>query len=86
MHRYLSALLLGAALLAPVVLQAEQPHRYYDRHGKDWHEWNEKEGRAYHRYWEEQHKPYREYPRARRADQTAYWRWRHAHADIVLFP
>jgi hypothetical protein len=86
MKRYLSALFLGAALLAPVFLHAEEPHRYYDKHHKDWHEWNANEDRAYHRYWEQQHKPYREFIVVKPREQSNYWRWRHAHADVVIVP
>ncbi len=63
MRRYLSSLLLGAALCAPVVMYAQDEHhdkRYYDREKKDYHEWNEREERAY-RHWlkEERHHEYR---------------------------
>jgi hypothetical protein len=86
MKSYLSALLLGAALLTPVFLQAEEPHRYYDKNHKDWHEWNANEDKAYHRYWAEQHKPYREFVVVTPREQSNYWRWRHVHADVVVVP
>lgn len=85
MRRYMSALLLSAALLAPVVvpvpLKADPPHRYYDRDRRDWHEWNEREDHAYRRYLEERRLKYHEWARAKRAEQRAYWRWRHGHPD-----
>jgi hypothetical protein len=81
----LSAALLGPITLAPIPLKAEPPHRYYDREHKDWHEWNEREDRAYRHYLEERHERYREWAKAKRAEQRAYWRWRHEHSDAVLF-
>ena len=62
---------------------ADQPHRYYDRERRDWHEWNERESRAY-RHWlmeERRERRYREYARLRAEEQRAYWRWRHEHRD-----
>jgi len=63
MHRYLSALVLSAALLTPVAVSAakdDDDHhrvkRYYDRDNRDWHEWNEREDSAYRRYLQEQHR------------------------------
>uniref|UniRef100_Q028B7 Uncharacterized protein n=1 Tax=Solibacter usitatus (strain Ellin6076) TaxID=234267 RepID=Q028B7_SOLUE len=83
MRRYLTTLLLGAAMCAPVVMQAEEhPKRYYDRDRRDYHEWNERENRAY-RHWleAERHSVYHPWAKARRDEQRAYWRWRHDHAD-----
>lgn len=83
MRRYLSTLLLGAALCAPIVVHAEEhPKKYYDRTRKDYHEWNEQEERAY-RHWveAERHRKYQPWARTRREDQQAYWRWRHDHSD-----
>ena len=44
MKNYLSALLLGTALLTPLVINADEHHerRYYDKDHKDYHEWNER--------------------------------------------
>jgi hypothetical protein len=83
MRRYLSTLLLGVAMCAPVVMHAQDhPKKYYDRDKKDYHEWNEQEDRAY-RHWveNERHKPYRAWSKASKSEQAEYWRWRHAHAD-----
>jgi type III secretory pathway component EscR len=85
MRRYLSSLLLGAALCAPVVMYAQDEHhdkRYYDRERKDYHEWNEREERAY-RHWlqEERRREYHPWEKARREEQREYWRWRHEHMD-----
>ena len=84
MRRYLSTLLLGVAMCAPVVMRAadDHPKRYYDRDHKDYHEWNEQENRAY-RHWieEERHREYHPWERAKRDEQRDYWRWRHEHPD-----
>ncbi len=83
MRRYLTTLLLGAAMCAPVVMHAEEhPKRYYDRDKRDYHEWNEAENRAY-RHWleAERHRAYHPWAKARREEQREYWRWRHEHSD-----
>ncbi len=83
MRRYLSTLLLGVAMCAPVVMHAQDhPKKYYDRDKKDYHEWNEQEDRAY-RHWveNERHKPYHGWSKASKSQQAEYWRWRHAHSD-----
>lgn len=84
MKNVVTKILLGAALLMPVAgAFADEPHRYYDRDRRDWHEWNEHEQRAY-RHWlmeERREHRFREYNRLRGADQRAYWRWRHEHQD-----
>lgn len=82
MRKYIQAILMSAILAAPVVIQAEEHHRYYDRDHKDWHEWNEGEQRAF-RHWvvDERHRTYHEWNKANRAEQRDYWRWRHEHSD-----
>jgi hypothetical protein len=83
MRRYLTTLLLGAAMCAPVVMHADDhPKRYYDRDKRDYHEWNEAENRAY-RHWleAERHRAYRPWTKASREEQRQYWRWRHEHSD-----
>jgi hypothetical protein len=88
MHRFLilSALVVGATMIGPVVGQAD-PHdkRYYDRDGKDYHAWNSNEDHAYRAYLQEQHKDYRDFNRVKRADQQQYFAWRHQHPDNTLF-
>ena len=89
MHRFLvlSALVLSAALVAPVVARADDHHekRYYDRNGKDYHSWNNNEDRAYRQYLTEQHRDYREFNRTNRTQQQQYFGWRHTHPDTTLF-
>ncbi len=84
MRRYLGTLLLGAFLMTPAAMIADEHHdkRYYDPYRHDYHEWNEAEQRAY-RHWmeEERHERYRDYNRASRREQREYWQWRHEHPD-----
>lgn len=88
MRHYFSALLLSAALLAPLAVKAaddehrdRNDHRMYDRTNKDYHEWNDREDQTYRRYLQEQHKHYRDFSKASRRDQENYWKWRHSHSD-----
>src|ERR1035441_838402 len=69
-YRYLSSLLLTAALAAPVATmaaaspqddrnhensQGENNKRYYDKSHKDYHNWDANEDRSYQRYQTERH-------------------------------
>jgi hypothetical protein len=88
MRRFLilSGFLLGAALIAPLVVNADDhDRRYYDRDHRDYHEWNTREDRAYRVYLGEQHRNYREFSRETRYRQGHYFRWRHRHPDSTLF-
>ena len=87
-HRFLGSLLLTAALAAPVaMIAAPAPQRVgvqlriYDRHHKDYHNWDDREESSYRRYLAEQRQSYRVYARQHRRDQDRYWEWRHAHPD-----
>jgi hypothetical protein len=84
MRRYLHTMLLGAALMAPLSVNAydDHPKRYYDPDRRDYHEWNEHEERAYQRWLDENHRAHREWRRANKHEQREYWRWRHDHPDI----
>lgn len=94
-HRYLSSLVLMAAMAVPVALGAtgvnarprddddknHKVHRYYDRKHRDYHEWNERESRSYARWEAENHRRHRAFVRRQRAEQNRYWTWRHIHPD-----
>ena len=94
----LSALALGAALIAPVALRAQdesrktttttttttESKRYYDSEEKDYHQWNDQEDRAYRLYLQENHRDYVEFPKVKTTEQREYWRWRHGHPDSVI--
>jgi len=88
MRRFLilSGFLLGAALIAPLAVNADDhDRRYYDRDHRDYHEWNSREDRAYRVYLGEQHRSYREFSRETRYRRAHYFRWRHRHPDSTLF-
>jgi hypothetical protein len=86
MSRYLLAFLMGAALVGPVALRADddrdrRERRYYDRTHKDYHVWNDGEDRAYRRFLEENRRENHSWTKASRREQEQYWRWRHEHRD-----
>jgi ribulose kinase len=94
----LSTLALGAALIAPVALKAQdesrktttttttttESKRYYDPDEKDYHQWNDQEDRAYRLYLQENHRDYVEFPKVKTTEQREYWRWRHGHPNSVI--
>jgi len=84
--RILSSLIVAAALLAPVSIQAagrlKEPQltaqvRVYDRSHKDYHVWDDHEDQAYRQYLGDQHLKYRTYSTLSRKRQTGYWNYRH---------
>jgi len=82
--------MLGAVLIAPIALRADNDHkqqtkRYYDKKHKDYHEWNDNEARAYRSYLQENHQDYRDFRTVKGPQQQAYFGWRHDHPDSVLF-
>jgi hypothetical protein len=86
MRRYLilTAVCLGASLIAPAAMNAADK-RYYDRDGHDYHTWNTQEDRAYRVYLGEQHRDYREFGKVKVVERRRYFKWRHDHPDGVLF-
>jgi len=87
LHRYLGSLLVGAALIAPVGVQANDKDRncpdkgYYDRDHKDCHNWDDHEARAYQAWEKAQRKTDREFSKLKAKEQSEYWKWRHEHPD-----
>ena len=80
--RFLSALVLSGALLAPTLILADDDahvnnRRYYDKEHKDYHQWNRDEDQTYRQYLHDNHMPYRDFNRLKRNDQDRYWNWRH---------
>lgn len=72
--------MLGAALLAPIALTADDKVVViHDGHHNDTHEWNKDEDTRYRAYLEERHMKYREFKRLNRKAQEEYWDWRHQH-------
>jgi hypothetical protein len=92
MNRYLAAIALGAALIVPVASSAQdretpsqvdhsKDRRYYDKSGKDWHEWNPDEDKVYHRYLHDNHQKDRDFAKANSREREDYFKWRHEHPD-----
>jgi hypothetical protein len=87
-HRYISSLLLAAALAAPVaVMAAPAPKdegvqvRVYDSRHKDYHNWDDRENNSWGIYLTNNHKKKHEFSRSSRREQSHYWDWRHSHPD-----
>ncbi len=86
MKNGLSALIIGAGLLAPAgVMAQDRDHqkvvKYHDAAHNDDHEWNANEDQAYRRYLSENHRKYRAFSKLKKSDQEQYWNWRHEHPD-----
>ena len=90
LHRCLVSFLLGAALIAPVGLQAKgrEPncqekgrHGYYDRDRRECRDWDDREDRAYQKWLESKRWTHREFSRLKAKQQSEYWKWRHEHPD-----
>jgi hypothetical protein len=76
----LGPLVLGAAMIAPVLTSGCSAHtRYYDEYHTDYHTWNSGEVGAYRVWIGERHYEYRDYNRLSREQQQEYWNWRHEH-------
>ena len=87
-HRYISSLLLAAALAAPVAIMATPgPNddgvqvRVYDSHHKDYHNWDDHENRSWGLYLSNNHKKNHEFSKSSKREQSNYWNWRHSHPD-----
>ena len=87
-HRYISSLLLAAALAAPVAILAAPAAnddgvqiRFYDSRHKDYHNWDDRENKSWGVYLSDNHKRSHEFSRSSRREQSHYWNWRHSHPD-----
>lgn len=82
MPRFLNALVLAAALTAPVAISAQDhPMRYEDKAHKDSHEWNDAENQRYREFQKEKHIKEHDFAKAKKSEQQNYWKWRHEHGD-----
>jgi hypothetical protein len=81
-HRYISSLILAAALVAPVVNTgcAARVGVYDEWHG-DYHHWDDHEEVVYRGYLTENHRDYKPYKQLSKDDQKGYRDWRHSHQD-----
>ena len=85
--RFANALLLGAALIAPIALRAQdrdhdrddRNRRVYDPSHRDYHNWNGDEDQAYRQWYGQTYngRSYRDYRKLNKKQQQAYWKWRH---------
>jgi hypothetical protein len=85
-YRFLSSLVLTAALLAPATSHAaarsdgrhdQKTVRVYDRSHKDYHVWDDREDHTYRQYLGDNHRTYRGISKLSRKQQVTYWNWRH---------
>jgi len=87
MNRFLTTILLSAALAGSIPLRAYDRHadtqnkRYYDKSAGDYHEWSPNEDRAYHQYVSENHKKDRDFEKTTSREKDNYFKWRHSHPD-----
>jgi hypothetical protein len=56
-------------------------NRFYDRHHKDYHNWDDNEDRSFRVYLGERHREYHPFVGLKVKEQDAYWNWRHHHPD-----
>jgi hypothetical protein len=87
-HRFVSSLLLAAAIAAPASImaapKAQDPSvqvRVYDDEHKDYHNWDDRENESWHVYLKENHGKEHEFKDADKKEQAAYWKWRHKQLD-----
>lgn len=83
--KYLSSLLLGAALTLPLVTAGCAEHHYYrvyDPYYRDYHRWDNDEVVFYNQWSAENHRDlHRDFRKLDRDEQKEYWEWRHGHKD-----
>jgi len=78
----LGGLMSAALVIAPTAVAAED-HRgeasYYDRDGRDYHNWNSEEDRHYRAYLLEHHRTYVPFVKVKMSGRQEYFRYRHEH-------
>jgi hypothetical protein len=67
-----------AALSSGCAVHAGVGYRVYDPYYSDYHVWDQAEIGYYNQWVGETHRPNVEYRKLNRADQSEYWKWRHA--------
>jgi hypothetical protein len=90
-HRFLSSLIVAAALLAPglglgvaaadertTVKAGPVTLRVYDRSHKDYHVWDDQEDQRYRKYLSDNRQKYHPIQKLSNKRQTTYWNSRHA--------
>ncbi len=82
--RWLSSLLLGAALISPLITAGCGGHGYYrvyDPYYHDYHRWDDHETVYYNQWVTENHRENRDFRKLNKDEQKQYWDWRHSHGD-----
>jgi hypothetical protein len=82
--RWLSSLLLGAALVSPVIATGCGGHGYYrayDPYYHDYHRWDDHETVYYNQWVTENHRENKDFRKLHQDEQKQYWDWRHSHGD-----
>jgi hypothetical protein len=80
--RWLSSLLLGAALISPLITTgcAERGYyRVYDPYYHDYHRWDDHETVYYNQWQTENHRENKDFRQRNKDEQKQYWDWRHSH-------
>jgi hypothetical protein len=86
-YRYISLLLLTAALMMPAAMMAARPQRagvqvrVYDSRHKDYHNWDDNENRQWGLYLTQNNRRPHEFKHAKKSERSEYWNWRHDHSD-----
>jgi hypothetical protein len=78
----LSGLMLASLVIAPLAVRAEDHRgevRYYDRDGRDYHNWDRNEDRQYRAYLVERHRAYVPFVKIRVRERQEYFHYRHEH-------
>ena len=81
--RFLRSLLLGAALVSPVIITGCAAHvsagyRVYDPYYSDYHTWGPDEDVYYRRWESERHYEHKDFKKQSKDRQKEYWTWRHS--------
>ena len=82
--RWFSSLLLGAALISPLVgtgCAAHAGYRVYDPYYHDYHRWDDHETVYYNQWTTENHRENKDFRKLNKDDQKQYWDWRHRQDD-----
>jgi hypothetical protein len=82
--RYVSSILLAAALFSPVIFggcAARASYRVYDPAYGDYHVWDRNEVAYYQRWEGETHRDHREFAKRGADEQKEYFSWRHSHSE-----
>ncbi len=82
MYKFLGSLALGVCLLTPTGTLRAQDQDHHDQHDQNTrHQWNDNENPAWHQYLKEHHKKDHDWSRAKKREQSDYWKWRDQHPD-----